>query len=125
MGRVASELADHVVVTSDNPRSEDPAAIADAVMSGVPDEYRGRVVVELDRTLGIAAGFRAAGPGDVVVLAGKGHETTQTIGSTVVPFDDRAVARELLESPLSTSPESPSPGPDPRTDPGIDRGHDS
>jgi UDP-N-acetylmuramoyl-L-alanyl-D-glutamate--2,6-diaminopimelate ligase len=98
MGRVAAELADRAVVTSDNPRSEDPAAIADAVMSGVPDEYRGRVVVELDRRLGIAAGFRAAGPGDVVVLAGKGHETTQTIGSTVVPFDDRAVARELLET---------------------------
>ena len=96
MGAVAAELADHVVVTSDNPRSEDPSEIINAVMQGVPAEYRDRVVTEPDRRRAFAAAFKAAAPGDVVVIAGKGHETTQTTGSTVVSFDDRAVARELL-----------------------------
>ena len=98
MGAVAAELADVVVVTSDNPRSEDPLAIINAVIEGVPDGYRRHVVSEPDRRRAFAAAFQAARAGDVVVIAGKGHETTQTIGSDVVPFDDRAVARELLEA---------------------------
>ena len=98
MGAVASELADHVVVTSDNPRSEDPLAIINAIIQGVPGDYRDRVVSEPDRRRAFAAAFQVAGAGDVVVIAGKGHETTQTIGDLVVPFDDRAVARELLEA---------------------------
>jgi len=98
MGAVAAELADRVVVTSDNPRSEDPMAIINAITQGVPGGYRDRVVTEPDRRQAFSAAFRIARPGDVVVIAGKGHETTQTIGSTVVPFDDRAVARELLET---------------------------
>jgi UDP-N-acetylmuramoyl-L-alanyl-D-glutamate--2,6-diaminopimelate ligase len=89
MGAVAASMADHVVVTSDNPRSEDPAEIVNAIIQGVPGDYRRRA---------FAAAFRVAHPGDVVVIAGKGHETTQTIGDLVVPFDDRAVARELLEA---------------------------
>jgi UDP-N-acetylmuramoyl-L-alanyl-D-glutamate--2,6-diaminopimelate ligase len=98
MGRVASELADRVVVTSDNPRSEDPLAIANAITEGVPDDYRSRVVMELDRRRAIAIAVAAAKPGDLVLIAGKGHERTQTIGDLVVPFDDRAVAQELLEA---------------------------
>jgi len=98
MGAVAAELADHVVVTSDNPRSEDPAEIINAIIAGVPAGYRDRVVSEPDRRRAFAAAFQMAKPGDVVVIAGKGHETTQTIGSTVVAFDDRAVARTLLEA---------------------------
>ncbi|HTH06396.1 MAG TPA: UDP-N-acetylmuramoyl-L-alanyl-D-glutamate--2,6-diaminopimelate ligase [Ilumatobacteraceae bacterium] len=98
MGAVAAELADLVVVTSDNPRSEDPLVIIDAVMQGVPAGYGGRAVSEPDRRRAFAAAFGMAAPGDVVVIAGKGHETTQTIGSVVVPFDDRAVARSLLEA---------------------------
>jgi UDP-N-acetylmuramoyl-L-alanyl-D-glutamate--2,6-diaminopimelate ligase len=98
MGRVAAELADHVVVTSDNPRSEDPQAIIDAVIAGVPADYRAHVVSEPDRRRALSEAFQIARPGDVVVVAGKGHETTQTIGSSVLPFDDRAVARELLET---------------------------
>jgi UDP-N-acetylmuramoyl-L-alanyl-D-glutamate--2,6-diaminopimelate ligase len=98
MGAVASELADHVVVTSDNPRSEDPLVIINAIIQGVPGDYRDRVVSEPDRRRAFAAAFQVAGAGDVVVIAGKGHETTQTIGDLVVPFDDRAVARELLEA---------------------------
>ena len=99
MGRAAAELADRVVVTSDNPRSEDPLAIINAVLEGVPPDYRHVVVSEPDRRQAFSLAFGMAAEGDVVVIAGKGHETTQTIGTTVLPFDDRAVARELLEAP--------------------------
>ena len=94
MGEVAARLADLAILTSDNPRSEDPAAILDQVRAGV-----GRhdvLVVEPDRRAAIALALEAARPGDVVVLAGKGHETTQVIGDRVLPFDDRAVATEIL-----------------------------
>ena len=94
MGAVAARLADQVVVTSDNPRSEDPSAIIEAVLEGIED--RSTVAVEPDRRSAIAVALHAARPGDVVVIAGKGHETTQTIGDTELPFDDRVVARELL-----------------------------
>ena len=98
MGAVAAQLADRVVVTSDNPRSEDPGAIIDAITSGVDRDYRGRLVTEPDRRRAIAAALDLARPGDVVVIAGKGHEATQTIGTEQLPFDDRAVVRELLSS---------------------------
>ncbi|HSB87200.1 MAG TPA: UDP-N-acetylmuramoyl-L-alanyl-D-glutamate--2,6-diaminopimelate ligase [Ilumatobacteraceae bacterium] len=98
MGAVASRLADHVVITSDNPRSEDPMAIINAAVDGVPPDYRGRVVIEPDRRQAIDLAFRRAGAGDVVVIAGKGHEATQTIGDEVLEFDDRRVARELLRA---------------------------
>ena len=94
MGSVAARLADQVVVTTDNPRSEDPSAIIDAVLEGM--EERSHVTVEPDRRAAIASALRWARPGDVVVIAGKGHETTQIIGDTEIPFDDRQVARELL-----------------------------
>lgn len=96
MGAAASEHADLVVITSDNPRSEDPQSIVDAALAGVESGYRGRVLVEVDRREAIRRAIGGARPGDVVVIAGKGHETTQTIGDTVLPFDDRAVAREVL-----------------------------
>jgi UDP-N-acetylmuramoyl-L-alanyl-D-glutamate--2,6-diaminopimelate ligase len=96
MGAVAATLADHVVVTSDNPRSEDPDAIINAIISGVPGDYRDRVVSDPDRRRAFTVAFQQARPGDVVVIAGKGHETTQTIGDQVLSFDDRAVARALL-----------------------------
>jgi UDP-N-acetylmuramoyl-L-alanyl-D-glutamate--2,6-diaminopimelate ligase len=92
MGRVASELADVVVVTSDNPRSEDPAAIIAEVVDGAV----GEVGIEPDRRAAIAGAVGEARPGDVVVIAGKGHEQGQEIGGAVSPFDDRAVAREAL-----------------------------
>ncbi|MFZ9629157.1 MAG: glutamate ligase domain-containing protein, partial [Ilumatobacteraceae bacterium] len=96
MGAVAAELADRVVVTSDNPRSEEPQSIVDAIVGGVSDDYRDRVVTVLDRRLAIASALDAAQPGDVVVVAGKGHETTQTVGDRVLEFDDRAVVADLL-----------------------------
>ncbi len=97
MGAVAGRAADIVIVTSDNPRSENPLAIIDAIIGGVPADYRGRVVIEPDRQTAIARAVGIARAGDLVLIAGKGHETTQTIGDQVLPFDDRAVARTLLE----------------------------
>jgi UDP-N-acetylmuramoyl-L-alanyl-D-glutamate--2,6-diaminopimelate ligase len=97
MGATAAELADRVVITSDNPRSEDPAAIISATLAGVPADYRTNVVIEPDRRNAIAVALQMARRGDVVLIAGKGHEATQTIGDRVVPFDDRVVSRTLLE----------------------------
>jgi len=95
MGDVAGRLADRVVVTSDNPRSENPRAIIDEVMAGVGS--RRAATVEPDREQAIVLALHEAEPGDVVVIAGKGHETTQTIGERVLPFDDRQVTRSQLE----------------------------
>jgi UDP-N-acetylmuramoyl-L-alanyl-D-glutamate--2,6-diaminopimelate ligase len=96
MGRAAAEGADRVIVTSDNPRSEDPEAIVAAIVAGVPVSRRGVVETEVDRRQAIARALAGAVEGDVVVIAGKGHETTQTVAGEKRPFDDRAVARELL-----------------------------
>jgi UDP-N-acetylmuramoyl-L-alanyl-D-glutamate--2,6-diaminopimelate ligase len=92
MGRIASTLADEVFLTSDNPRSEDPLAIMGAVQAGMTRDG----VAIADRAAAIRAAIDRARPGDVVVIAGKGHETTQTIGTQVLPFDDRQVARSYL-----------------------------
>jgi len=95
MGRAARAGADEVWVTSDNPRGEDPAAIAGEILAGAGGAG-GPVHLELDRRAAIARALAAARPGDTVLIAGKGHETTQTIGDRVLPFDDREVARGLL-----------------------------
>lgn len=97
MGEIASTLADEVIVTSDNPRSEDPKTIVAAIVAGIPDHLRHRLTgVNIDRADAIQLAIGRASEGDVVVIAGKGHETTQTIGTTVLSFDDRVVAREAL-----------------------------
>ncbi len=95
MGRAAGRLAARVVLTSDNPRSEAPAAIASAVETGLR-EVGARYEVELDRRLAIERAVLGAAPGDVVVIAGKGHETAQIIGAETRPFDDRDEARRAL-----------------------------
>ena len=97
MGEVAARVADLVVITSDNPRSEDPAEIIAAIRAGVAPDDAPKVTVEPDRRAAIAQAVASARPGDIVLLAGKGHETTQTIGDRVLPFDDVAVAREALD----------------------------
>jgi UDP-N-acetylmuramoyl-L-alanyl-D-glutamate--2,6-diaminopimelate ligase len=97
MGRAAGRHADLTVLTSDNPRSEDPAAIAAAVEAGLREE-EAAFVVELDRRAAIRYALSEARPGDVVVIAGRGHETDQTIGARTMPFDDRVVVREELEA---------------------------
>jgi len=91
MGAAAARLADRAIVTDDNPRSEDPAAIRAAVRAACPD------ALEIgDRAAAIAAGLDGLAPGDLLVVAGKGHEQGQTIGDTTIPFDDVAVIRRLL-----------------------------
>ena len=91
MGAAAERLADRVVVTDDNPRSEDPAVIRKAILAAAPDAK------EIgDRGEAIAWAMAALGPGDVLVIAGKGHESGQIVGDRVLPFDDRDVARAAL-----------------------------
>jgi UDP-N-acetylmuramoyl-L-alanyl-D-glutamate--2,6-diaminopimelate ligase len=92
MGRIASDLADEVIVTSDNPRSEDPEAIAAEITAGLP------LAVELDRGAAIARAIELARPGDVVLIAGKGNERGQEFADRTIAFDDRQVAREALRS---------------------------
>ena len=92
MGSIASELADLAIVTSDNPRSEDPDAIIGEIVAGAA----GEIEVEPDRREAIARAIDAAQEGDVVVIAGKGHEQGQQFADRTVPFDDRDVAREAL-----------------------------
>ncbi len=96
MGEIAARIADMVVVTSDNPRSEDPAEIARSIVSGIPDPSR--VLTMLDREFAIAAAIEKAMPGDVVLVAGKGHETDQIVGEMRHHFDDREVCRNQLKA---------------------------
>ncbi len=98
MGAVAARGADALYPTSDNPRDEDPRAILEDVLAGVatvPGAAE-RAEVRVDRRQAIESALQAAEEGDVVAVAGKGHETTQTTGDRVEPFDDRAVCREVL-----------------------------
>ncbi|MBD9731375.1 UDP-N-acetylmuramoyl-L-alanyl-D-glutamate--2,6-diaminopimelate ligase [Streptomyces sp. H28] len=100
MGAAAARLADTAVLTSDNPRSEDPLAILAAMLQGaasVPAHERGEVQVFEDRAAAIAAAVARAEPGDTVLVAGKGHEQGQDIAGVVRPFDDRQVLREAIK----------------------------
>ena len=97
MGRAAVAVADHVIITSDNPRSEDPRAIIAEIEGGARDGGA-PYDVEPDRRAAIARAIDAARPGDVIVIAGKGHETGQQFADQVIPFDDRTVVREALEA---------------------------
>ncbi|MGE5177417.1 MAG: UDP-N-acetylmuramoyl-L-alanyl-D-glutamate--2,6-diaminopimelate ligase [Hyphomicrobiales bacterium] len=96
MGAVAARLADQVVLTSDNPRSEDPEAIVREIEAGVGAAAHVRSIV--DRAAAIAAAVDACGDGDALLIAGKGHETYQIVGSRTLPFDDREVARAALHA---------------------------
>jgi UDP-N-acetylmuramoyl-L-alanyl-D-glutamate--2,6-diaminopimelate ligase len=97
MGEIAGAKSDVVIITSDNPRSESGAAIAVQINAGVAASDSHKVLcTELDRRAAIGRAFSIAQRGDVVVIAGKGHENTQTIGTEIFPFNDAQVARELL-----------------------------
>src|SRR5436190_13372272 len=93
MGRIAQDLADVAIVTSDNPRSEDPLAIIDEIVAGAPE-----LEVEPDRRAAIARAIESGREGDVVLIAGKGHEQGQEIAGVTHPFDDREVARDVLRA---------------------------
>jgi UDP-N-acetylmuramoyl-L-alanyl-D-glutamate--2,6-diaminopimelate ligase len=102
MGEVAARLADRVVLTSDNPRSEDPLAIIDAIRAGMP--ATAAVTIEPDRATAIATALAEAEAGDVVVIAGKGHEAVQVVGERSLAFDDRTVARDALRALRGSRP---------------------
>ena len=95
MGAACARFADRLVVTSDNPRGEEPQAIIAAILGGIPETRRQAVAVEPDRAKAIAYALREAAQGDVVIVAGKGHETTQEIKGVKCPFDDREVVRSF------------------------------
>ncbi len=99
MGQISARLADHTIVTSDNPRSEDPAAIVDEILAGIEDRATTEAIV--DRHAAIERAVELAGAGDVMVIAGKGHEQGQEFeGGRKLPFDDVTVAREALRARL-------------------------
>ena len=97
MGQVAGELSDVVVLTSDNPRSEDPLQIMNDALVGIRRSDT-KTIVEPDRAVAIHKAFQEARAGDLVLLAGKGHETYQIFADKTIHFDDREVAREALRS---------------------------
>ena len=94
MGRIAEELADKVIVTSDNPRSEDPQQIITDILAGFKSVNE--VVVEPDRELAIKEAYKIANPDDVVLVAGKGHEDYQILANETIHFDDREKVREIF-----------------------------
>src|SRR5262249_10612080 len=101
MGRVVAEGADLAVVTSDNPRTEDPKAIIEMILEGIDrpverEAKRSPVIVESDRRTAIGIAVRSAGPDDVVLIAGKGHEDYQILGKKKIHFDDREEAAEAM-----------------------------
>jgi UDP-N-acetylmuramoyl-L-alanyl-D-glutamate--2,6-diaminopimelate ligase len=107
MGAVAGRLSDLIVITSDNPRGEDPARIIEEIRRGItPDTRRDeaqRLLTIVDRHTAITQAINTARPGDLVLIAGKGHEKYQVVGSQVLPFDDVAVARDALGRKRSNS----------------------
>jgi UDP-N-acetylmuramoyl-L-alanyl-D-glutamate--2,6-diaminopimelate ligase len=114
MGEAAARLADVAIFTSDNPRSEDPLAILAEMVGGalqVPEPDRAHVIVEPDRAAAIALAIASAGKGDVVLVAGKGHERGQYVGGAVIPFDDRAVAADALAARRAGEDATMSGGP--------------
>ena len=105
MGAAATQLSDRAFLTSDNPRDEEPLAILEEVLGGIPEGRRNpRVTVEPDRGVAIRRALDAAEPGDVVVIAGKGHETYQEIAGHRLPFDDAVEARQALSVRFSSDP---------------------
>ncbi len=118
MGEVAARLADRVIITSDNPRTERPHAIIDDILEGVASDRRAAVTVEADRELAIHAAIDGAAPGDIVLIAGKGHEDYQILPDPTAPggtvrrdIDDRVIARRaLLARGIAPLPASPPRG---------------
>ena len=95
MGKAACKQSDHVIVTSDNPRTEEPVNIINDILEGIA-EYKGLYAVEADREKAIALAIGMAGENDIVVLAGKGHEDYQIIGTARHHFDDRESALKYI-----------------------------
>ena len=112
MGAAAADLSDLAFVTSDNPRDEDPLGIIEEVLGGIPGgRTNPRMEVEPDRGVAIRLALDAARPGDVVVIAGKGHETYQEIAGRRLPFDDAVEARRALSARFGSEPRTWVPSP--------------
>jgi UDP-N-acetylmuramoyl-L-alanyl-D-glutamate--2,6-diaminopimelate ligase len=114
MGKAAAEGADRLVITSDNPRTERPSAIIDEIITGIAPAHKSKMTVQVDRERAIRHAIENAQPGDVVVIAGKGHETEQILsdgqgGTVKIHFDDREVARAILEELHPAPKKAPSP----------------
>lgn len=101
MAQAALAFADQLIITSDNPRTEDPQTIIDEIMEGVPKDARGKVFSIVDRRQAIEAAIEQVRPGDVVLIAGKGHEPYQIIGTQRIDFDDRIIAAEIINEHLA------------------------
>ena len=97
MGKIGSELADIAIITSDNPRTEDPEEIINEILAGVGKHSHAKIIVECDRTKAIKKALSVAEEGDVIVLAGKGHETYQILASGKIHYDEREIVAELLK----------------------------
>jgi len=101
MGRIAEVLADKVIITSDNPRSEDPQQIITDILSGIKSLSSSKVIVEIDRRAAIETSVKISKEDDVIILAGKGHEDYQILNNETIHFDDREEARKALEKLLN------------------------
>jgi UDP-N-acetylmuramoyl-L-alanyl-D-glutamate--2,6-diaminopimelate ligase len=99
MGKIVAELADLAVVTSDNPRTEDPQKILDDILTGIPEQIK--PIVISDRSLAIQRAIELAKAGDGILIAGKGHEDYQILGTEKIHFDDREKAREALMNKMN------------------------
>ena len=97
MGEIGTTLADVAVITSDNPRSEDPDEIIKDILAGVPKHPNAKVIVEADRTQAIGKALEIAEENDVILLAGKGHETYQILSTGKIHYDEREVIANLLK----------------------------
>ena len=107
MGRIAALAADQVLLTSDNPRSEDPEAIIDEIVAGIPAGSGSEVERQADRKVAIALALSRARPGDCVLIAGKGHETEQVFADRTIEFDDAAVAGACLRERYAATEATP------------------
>ena len=99
MGTIAAKLSDYIVVTSDNPRSEDPVSIIDEILAGVKG-IKVAKYVEPDRTKAIAHALSQAKKDDIVLLAGKGHETYQILSTGKIHYDEREIVRDILSGKI-------------------------
>ncbi len=97
MGKVAYEFSDLIILTNDNPRDEDPIEIIDNILSGIPEGERDKVKIEPDRSRAIKMAIKEAEKGDIVLIAGKGHEDYMEIKGRKIPFSDKKEVMKVLE----------------------------
>jgi len=97
MAKIAEKFADLIIITNDNPRTENPQAIIEDILKGFSKNKRKTIIVEPDRNLAIKSAIESAQKGDIILIAGKGHENYQIIGTEKIAFDDRACVKYWLE----------------------------